>query len=109
MALFLLSFAGIPLTAGFTAKFQLFVAGAAGGATWLVILAVACSAATAFFYMRLVVLMFFHAPDGQATAVVASRGMITAAVAVAASATVLLGVYPQPVITLLTQAAMLLP
>ena len=109
MALFLLSFAGIPLTAGFTAKFQLFVAGAAGGATWLVILAVACSAATAFFYMRLIVLMFFHAPDGQATAVVASRGMITAAVAVAASATVLLGVYPQPVITLLTQAAMLLP
>ncbi|RRD29501.1 NADH-quinone oxidoreductase subunit NuoN [Actinomyces bowdenii] len=112
MTVFLLSFAGIPLTAGFTAKFQLFVAGAQGGAAWLVILAVLCSAATAFFYMRLIVLMHFHEPEeeaGGATAVVASRGLITVAVAVAVAATIALGVLPQAVIELLARAAMLLP
>ncbi|MDO5064452.1 MAG: NADH-quinone oxidoreductase subunit NuoN [Actinomyces bowdenii] len=114
MTVFLLSFAGIPLTAGFTAKFQLFVAGAKGGTSWLVILAVLCSAATAFFYMRLIVLMHFHEPEdgteaGGATAVVASRGLITVAVAIAVAATIALGVLPQAVIELLSRAAMLLP
>ncbi|CAM2817971.1 NADH-quinone oxidoreductase subunit NuoN [Actinomyces slackii] len=109
MTVFLLSFAGIPLTAGFTAKFQLFVSGVTGGATWLVILAVACSAATAFFYMRLIVLMLFHAPKGEEVAVVDSQGMVSVAVLLAAVVTVVLGILPQAVIDLFGQTAMLLP
>ncbi|WP_127841497.1 NADH-quinone oxidoreductase subunit NuoN [Actinomyces wuliandei] len=98
MTVFLLSFAGIPLTAGFMAKFYLFAAGVLGGGTWLVVVAVACSAVSAFFYVRLVVLMFFHAPraeDGQDTVVVDSQGMVTTAVTVSVLVTVLLGVFPQ--------------
>ena len=106
---FLLSFAGVPLTAGFIAKFELFVAGIGGGALWLVIAAVASSAITAFFYMRLVVLMFFREPEDERVVVVGSMGPSGAAITVAVFITVALGVLPQVVLTLLSSAAMLLP
>ena len=109
MTVFLLSFAGVPLTAGFIAKFELFVAGIGGGALWLVIAAVASSAITAFFYMRLVVLMFFREPEDERVVVVGSMGPSGAAITVAVFITVALGVLPQVVLTLLSSAAMLLP
>lgn len=109
MTVFLLSFAGVPMTAGFIAKFELFVAGIGGGALWLVIAAVASSAITAFFYMRLVVLMFFREPEDERVVVVGSMGPSGAAITVAVFITVALGVLPQVVLTLLSSAAMLLP
>ncbi|QDB80279.1 NADH-quinone oxidoreductase subunit NuoN [Georgenia sp. 311] len=109
MTLFLLSFAGIPLTGGFIGKFSVFAAGVAGGATVLVVIAVLASAAAAFFYVRLVVLMFFTEPDGERTAVVRSEGLTSVAVAVCALGTVLLGVAPGPVLDLAQQAATFLP
>jgi NADH-quinone oxidoreductase subunit N len=57
--LFLLSFAGIPLTAGFIGKFAVFSAAVAGGAWPLALIGVLASAAAAFFYVRIIVLMFF--------------------------------------------------
>ena len=109
MTVFLLSFAGVPLTAGFIAKFELFIAGVGGGALWLVIAAVVSSAITAFFYMRLVVLMFFRDPQEDRVVVVGSMGPSGAAITVAVFITVVLGVLPQAVLTLLGRAAMLLP
>ncbi|GAA1632502.1 NADH-quinone oxidoreductase subunit NuoN [Georgenia ruanii] len=109
MVIFLLSFAGIPLTAGFIGKFAVFSAAIDSGAAVLVVLAVLASAATAFFYVRLVVLMFFTEPDGESTAVVASEGLTSVAVAVCAVGTVLLGVLPGPVLDLANQAAVFLP
>lgn len=55
----LLAFAGIPLTSGFTSKFAVFSAGIEGGATPVVIVGVFASAIAAFFYVRVIVLMFF--------------------------------------------------
>src|SRR5208282_2345328 len=65
-ALFLLAFAGIPLTSGFTGKFAVFQAAIAAGETPLVIVGVLSSAIAAFFYVRVIVLMFFSdpIPDG---------------------------------------------
>lgn len=57
--LFLLSFAGIPLTAGFIGKFAVFTAAVEGGAWPLALVGVLASAAAAFFYVRIIVLMFF--------------------------------------------------
>lgn len=57
--LFLLSFAGIPLTAGFVGKFAVFSAAVEGGAWQLALVGVLASAAAAFFYVRIIVLMFF--------------------------------------------------
>lgn len=105
MAVFLLSFAGIPLTAGFMGKFDVFSAGIDAGNAVLVVLAVLASAATAFFYFRLIVLMFFREPEGDRTAVVASEGFSIVAIIACAILTVLLGVFPSPVLDFLSGAA----
>jgi NADH-quinone oxidoreductase subunit N len=105
-ALFLFALAGIPLTSGFIAKFAVFKAGIEGGATPLVIVGVITSAVTAFFYARVVVLMFFNepAPDGPTVAI--PSGYTAATIALGLAVTVVLGVLPQPVLDLANQAAL---
>ncbi len=61
-SLFLLAFAGIPLTSGFVSKFAVFKAAAEGGAAPLVIVGVVASAVAAYFYVRVIVLLFFSEP-----------------------------------------------
>jgi len=103
-ALFLLALAGIPLTSGFTGKFAVFSAAVSGGATPLVVVGVIASAMAAFFYVRVIVLMFFAEPvvDGP---IVVTPGTATAgALGVAAAVTVVLGVFPQPVLDLANSA-----
>lgn len=107
-ALYLLSFAGIPLTSGFVGKFVAFAAAIDGGAWPLVVVGVLASAAAAFFYVRIIVLMFFTSPAEEAgapsTTVVRSQGFTAVAVALTAAATLVLGVWPTPVLDLLAQA-----
>ncbi|MBP3222647.1 MAG: NADH-quinone oxidoreductase subunit NuoN [Actinomycetaceae bacterium] len=105
MLIFLLSFAGIPLTAGFIGKFMVFTAGIQDGMTWLVVLAIISSAATAFFYFRLVKYMFFEEPDTENTVIVKSEGFTFVAIAFTAFVTILLGVLPKAIITLLEGVA----
>nr|WP_255498305.1 NADH-quinone oxidoreductase subunit NuoN [Nakamurella sp. PAMC28650] len=62
MSLFLLSFAGIPLTSGFIGKLSVFTAAVDAGMAPLVVVAMIATAITAFFYLRIVVLMYFSAP-----------------------------------------------
>ena len=105
-ALFLFALAGIPLTSGFMAKYAVFKAGIEGGATPLVVIGLVASAITAFFYARVVVLMFFNepAPDGPTVAV--PSGLTASAIALGLAVTVVLGVHPQPVLDLADQAAL---
>ncbi len=104
-ALFLLAFAGIPLTSGFTGKFAVFTAGIAGGATPVVIVGVVASAVAAFFYIRVIVLMFFNEPpaDGGASVVVPSS-FTTFAITITVAITLVIGVLPQLVLQLVDQA-----
>jgi len=104
-ALFLLAFAGIPLTSGFTGKFAVFSAAIAGGAVPLVIVGVVASAIAAFFYVRVIVLMFFAEPAPDGPTVVVPSILTTTAIALGAAVTVVLGVLPQPVLDLASQAA----
>ena len=108
MLVFLLSFAGIPLSAGFVGKFLVFSDAFAGGFGWLVGFALACSAVTAFYYFRLVRLMFFTEASPGAR-VVKSEGLAYLTVLAAAAATILLGVFPGPVLSILSQVVILLP
>ncbi len=103
-AFFLLAFAGIPLTSGFTGKFAVFNAAAEGGAMPLVIVGVVSSAIAAFFYVRVIVVMFFSEPEPDAPRVVTTATTATA-VALGLAATVVLGVLPQPVLEMAGQAA----
>ncbi|MGW7461966.1 NADH-quinone oxidoreductase subunit NuoN [Streptomyces sp. NPDC054797] len=104
-AVFLLAFAGIPLTSGFAGKFAVFKAAAEGGAGALVVVGVLSSAIAAFFYIRVIVLMFFSEPkaDGPTVAVPSPLTMTTIAVGVAV--TLVLGVAPQYFLDLAGQAS----
>jgi NADH-quinone oxidoreductase subunit N len=104
-ALFLLAFAGIPLTSGFTGKFAVFQAAIAAGETPLVIVGVLASAVAAFFYVRVIVLMFFSDPVPDGPEVVVPGVFTGTAVAVGVVATVVLGIVPQPVLSLANHAA----
>ncbi|MGV0654122.1 NADH-quinone oxidoreductase subunit NuoN [Mycolicibacterium thermoresistibile] len=103
-SLFLLAFAGIPLTSGFVAKFAVFKAAGEGGAIPLVVIGVIASAVAAYFYVRVIVLMFFTDPPSDAPEVVAPSGLTTAVVTVTAAVTFALGALPQPLLDLADSA-----
>jgi NADH-quinone oxidoreductase subunit N len=104
-AFFLIALAGIPLTSGFTGKFAVFQAAIAGGALPLVIIGVLSSAILAFPYVRVIVLMFFSDPAPDGPSVIRPTGYTAFAVGIGAVVTLLLGVVPEPLLHLASQAA----
>ncbi|HEY6576815.1 MAG TPA: NADH-quinone oxidoreductase subunit NuoN [Mycobacterium sp.] len=103
-SLFLLAFAGIPLTSGFVSKFAVFKAAAEGGAAPLVIVGVVASAVAAYFYVRMIVLLFFSEPPDDPPTVVVPSVLSTATVTVTAAITLALGALPQPLLDLVNNA-----
>jgi len=109
-ALLLLTFAGIPLTSGFTAKFAAFAPAIAHGGTTLavlVVIGVLCSAITAFVYVRIIVLMYFSEAQGDVRALNPSI-LTTVGLAIAVILTIGLGIMPAPVLDLAAQASLFL-
>ncbi|MFI7588023.1 NADH-quinone oxidoreductase subunit NuoN [Spongisporangium articulatum] len=112
--LFLLAFAGIPLTSGFTGKYAVFSAAldSAPWGAWLVGFGVLASAIAVFFYVRVLVLMYFSdpEPDVEGTTVVVAPGALTVlAVGIGAVATIVLGVMPTWGLHLAQNASVFLP
>jgi NADH-quinone oxidoreductase subunit N len=105
MSLFLLALAGIPLTAGFTAKFAVFRAAIEEGAWPLVLVALLASAVAAFFYLRVIVLMYFSSPAADGPTVGVPGVPTTVVLAVTATATLALGIVPGSVLGLAERAA----
>jgi NADH-quinone oxidoreductase subunit N len=103
-AFFLLAMAGIPLTSGFTGKWAVFASAVSGGAWPLVVVAVVLSAVAAFFYARVIVLMFFSEPVGEGPVVMMPSILTTIVIAVGFAATVVLGIFPGPVLDLAANA-----
>ena len=104
-ALFLLAFAGIPLTSGFIGKFAVFQAAIASGETALVIVGVLSSAIAAFFYVRVIVLMFFSDPVPDGPEVVVPNVFSGVAVGLGVAATIVFGIVPEPLLSLANHAA----
>lgn len=103
-AVFLLAFAGIPLTSGFSGKFAVFKAAADGGASGLVVVGVISSAIAAFFYIRVIVLMFFSEPKADGPTVAVPSPLTMATIAVGVAVTLVLGLAPQYFLDLAGQA-----
>ncbi|BBZ74702.1 NADH-quinone oxidoreductase subunit N [Mycolicibacterium anyangense] len=104
-SLFLLAFAGIPLTSGFVSKFAVFKAAAQGGAIPLVVVGVVASAIAAYFYVRVIVLMFFTDPPPDAPEVITPSALSVATITLTAAITFALGALPQPLLDLANGAA----
>lgn len=104
----LLAFAGIPLTSGFVGKFSIFSAAYESGNTAILITGVLSSAIAAFFYIRVVVLMFFKDPVEDGTSVVIPSIYTRITILVSLAITLILGVFPAPVLDYISQTAFFL-
>lgn len=92
MFLFLLSLTGIPPTAGFAAKFAVILSAVRAGYIVLAVLAVLCSVVSAFFYLRIAVLMYMTEPKEAAPGRLPLA--VSAVLAVAAFVTIFGGILP---------------
>jgi NADH-quinone oxidoreductase subunit N len=104
-AFFLLAFAGIPLTSGFIGKFSIFSAAYESGSLAILIAGVLSSAIAAFFYIRVIVLMFFKDPVEDGTSVVIPSALTTITITVSALITLILGVFPAPLVDFISTTA----
>ncbi|RYE01118.1 MAG: NADH-quinone oxidoreductase subunit N [Sphingobacteriales bacterium] len=93
LVIFLLSLAGIPLTAGFLSKFYMLRASLAAGSMALPVFAVLMAAISVYYYFRLLQAMYFREGDSGNTLRV-SGGFKATLVAMAA-VTILLGLFPE--------------
>jgi len=107
-AIFLLSLTGIPLTGGFFGKFYIFKAALDSHLVWLAVLGMLNSAVAAYYYLRLIVVMYFHAPQEGSEELPAPAAGIRVALFASAVATLLLGVAPSLVLDFATKGSALL-
>ena len=93
MLLLMISMAGLPPTIGFYAKLSVFQAALGAGYLWLVIAAVLLSVIGAFYYLRIVKLMYFDAPVEDEP--VRARADMTILLSINGLAVLALGILPQ--------------
>ncbi len=107
LTIFLLSLIGIPITGGFFAKFYVFAAALQANLVGLVIVGVLNSAVAAYYYLRIIVVMYMREPreDAVVASVPAGLGL---ALAISLVATIYLGVLPGRVLNYASQSVQLL-
>ena len=106
-AFLMLSSAGIPLTGGFIGKWAVFSAAWRGGFPWLVVAAIAFSLIAAYFYLRVIVVMFFAEP-AQSVVVGRASGMTWVPVVLGVVASVYLGLFPGQLLDLVSASSVFL-
>lgn len=104
MLIFMFSLTGIPPTAGFIGKFYLFMSAIKAGYTWLAVVAVIFSAISAYFYLRVVMLMYMKEPKTEVSLSTSMPAGI--AIAVTVIAVLILGIFPSGIIEFAKMAAM---
>jgi NADH-quinone oxidoreductase subunit N len=102
MLVLMLSLAGVPPTAGFYAKFAVLQAAVAAGQVWLAVAAVVFSLIGAFYYLRIVKLMYFDEPKDAAP--MGSRLDFRVLLTLNGLALLLFGIYPRPLLNLCLEA-----
>jgi NADH-quinone oxidoreductase subunit N len=104
LAVYLVSLAGVPVSAGFVGKFYLFSAAVQADHAALAIVGVVMSVVSAYYYLRVIVYMYMREPAGADDwAPVAPAARL--ALAISAAIVLALGIYPGPVLALARSAA----
>lgn len=108
MLLFMISLAGIPPTAGFIGKFYLFMAAVNAGLTWLAVVGLIFAAVSAFYYLRVVMVIYMRepSPDQESETRLALSPTATVVLALAVAGVVLFGIYPWPLVSLTASASL---
>ena len=106
MTVFLLSLAGFPLTGGFIGKVFILRAAIERGLLALAVVLVMTSLLSYWYYLRVAWYMWFREPaEGSTFEGISTPGMVRVAIAIAIAGTLLLGIFPGPVLDLAEQAA----
>jgi NADH-quinone oxidoreductase subunit N len=110
MSIFLLSLLGLPVTAGFFGKFYVFKAAINSRLIWLAVLMAINSVIGAYYYLRVIVVMYMREHKGDVPADSALSLSPTAAmvVAVAVAATIYLGLFPNHILGIVLSRSLLL-
>jgi NADH-quinone oxidoreductase subunit N len=98
LTLFLVSLGGIPPTAGFVGKFYLFSAAVKSGYIWLAVIGVLNSAASLYYYLRLVVYMYMIPAEAEVPVPRPPRLLFSLALCASAAIVLVLGVLPRSVL-----------
>jgi len=105
--IFLLSLIGVPLTGGFFGKFYIFKAALDSNLIWLTVLGLLNSAVAAYYYLRIIVVMYFHDPQVGSEPVTEPAAGIKVALWGSALATLALGIFPSIVLDFANHSALL--
>ncbi len=92
--IYLLSLIGVPLTAGFFGKFYIFKAALESHLVWLAVLGLLNSAVGAYYYLRILVMMYMHEPGEGASSVKPLTPSMRLALLLPAAGTLFLGIFP---------------
>src|SRR5437879_404426 len=105
LSIYLLSLLGLPVTAGFFGKFYIFKAAVNSHLLWLAVLMAINSIIGAYYYLRVIVLMYMREPSAESAAAAAVGFPLTVNVVLAVTAigTILFGLMPNPVINFIIQ------
>ncbi len=110
MLIFMVSLAGIPPTAGFIGKFYVFMSAVDAGMTWLAVIALIFAVISAYYYLRIVMVMYMHEPgpvtDRSPQLVMSPTLSIVLACSVAG--VVIFGIYPNPLVQFTMHAVLTL-
>ncbi|HVL25123.1 MAG TPA: NADH-quinone oxidoreductase subunit N [Thermomicrobiales bacterium] len=98
MTIFMISLMGIPPTIGFYGKYYVIVALIDANLLWLALAIVLMSAVSAFFYLRVVAVMYFS--DGKESSTLPATPMLNTGIAVMVVATIVLGLFSGPIVDL---------
>jgi len=105
LTIFLLSLIGVPLTGGFFGKFYVFKAALDANLVWLTVLGLLNSAVAAYYYLRILVVMYFKEPGEAAIEVKPAGAALKIALYSSAIGTLLLGIFPGSVLDFANRAA----
>ena len=103
LAFALISLTGVPPTVGFMVKLNIFSAAAGSGLSWLVLAGTLSSVVSAYYYMRVVKVMYLSEPADD-TPVLVDRPL-QLGLGVSVAALLFFGIYPTPLIRMATTAA----
>jgi NADH-quinone oxidoreductase subunit N len=108
LSIFLLSLIGVPLTGGFFGKFYIFKAALESHLVWLTVLGLLTSAVAAYYYLRVMVVMYMHEPSESTPKVEPLSAGLRAALVLPALGTLFLGIFPNWVLDFVGRSASLL-
>ncbi len=102
LTIFMLSLIGLPFTTGFVGKFLIFLSAVNAGLVWLAIIGIVNTVISIYYYARPMIAMYTTKADAKEVKI---SGSVVAVVVICLAVTLLLGIYPQPLIQMVGNAS----